>query len=84
MPRTEMLYTYTRVHISANLYACVQQANREHVQYSTHTPKGAGLLHISKEFEQELFAPSSKFHFSGRGSFIGVSTEHIQRHPTDE
>src|SRR3990172_6907504 len=44
----------------------------------------AGLSHMSKELEEELFAPSSELHFSGGGAFIRMRIKDIQRHPADE
>ena len=39
---------------------------------------------MSKEFEEEVFAPYSELHFAGDGSFVGVSLQDIESHAPDE
>src|SRR5229473_4714369 len=40
---------------------------------------GAGLLQMSKEFEEELLLPCSELHFAPDGSIIGVSAQDVER-----
>src|SRR5690348_1989961 len=42
-------------------------------------PLRAGLLHISKELEEELFLPRGKLHFSGDSPVEGVRSQNVER-----
>src|SRR5208282_4535154 len=44
----------------------------------------AGLLHMSKEFEEEVFTPGSEFHFSGWRALIWMCIQDIERDPADK
>ena len=39
---------------------------------------------MSKEFEEEVFAPNGELHFAGDGSFVGVCLQDIESHAPDE
>src|SRR6266446_7452813 len=41
--------------------------------------RSAGLLQMSKEFEEELLFPCSELHFAPDGSIIGVSPQDVER-----
>ena len=47
-------------------------------------PGRAGLLHMSKEFEEEFFLPSGEFHFSRGRSWIWMGFEDVERHTPNE
>src|SRR5208282_4365280 len=48
------------------------------------SPSSAGLSHMSKEFEEELFAPSGEFHFSCDGAFVWVGVQDVDSHSSDD
>ena len=37
-----------------------------------------GLSHMSKELEEEVFAPRSELHFSGEGSSVGMGSQYVE------
>jgi hypothetical protein len=39
---------------------------------------------MSKEFEEEVFSPSSEFHFAGGGSWVGMGFEDVEGHSADD
>src|SRR6516162_9756964 len=47
-------------------------------------PAGAGLLHISKELEEEGLAPSSELHFAPDGFFGGVVAQNVESYSTND
>src|SRR5208283_4588997 len=54
-----------------------------HLKFRSRAGSG-GLSHMSKEFEEELFAPSGEFHFSCDGAFVWVGVQDVDSHSSDD
>jgi hypothetical protein len=47
-------------------------------------PFSPGLSHMSKEFVEELFAPSGELRFSGEGAGVWVGAQDVEGHTPDD